>query len=614
MSFEEIARLLPEEPSPEFRSWALFACDEQLGGEYAVFHRESLSLADSCEELSDPEFKRDHRLRNSRIWGAVCTCSACGEEWIAGWCRAGKHKGIRVCIGEDGHTYDGLPVNIQEEYGQTIDFLEEESVYCPLCGADTRLVHKSSLRQGRTYAAMAAQVARVENYTVLLYWLIRRHWDEWGLYYTDVRPREAILLDEKGRLLRFSHAKYGELFEMPSEKWEHRTFRDPASLAYYSYGGGWGTQTRNTVGAFWWPHTPEMKGSTGEKTGLCEFVQEAHGNPLIYLKLWRKHPAVENLLKAGWAFFIAREIERQESAASYYMKTVSAEMPWLDFEKVAPHKMLNMSRPEVKTAAAYRWNADQLRLWLDYSELYGKRAKRPDWLHDMMRRYSAAKLNQIFAMECDGWEACDLHKVCNYLGKQDLPMQTAAQMFIDYRQMLEEQLQGAPASELQLWPPTLLVAHDALARTISIDSDPERAKLFRQLKEKYTPLEWTDGEFCIVVPSSNTQLVAEGKTLDHCVGRYGKQHCEGQPIFFVRKYRRPERSYYTLNENLNGLEPARVQLHGYKNDRIKGKPRSIPPKVLAFVERWEKEVLLPWHRENMANEPKKKEKRRITAA
>lgn len=615
MAFEEIARLLPEKPSPGFESWALSACEDQLGGEYTVFRRESLSTADLCQELITPEDRAAAENRRKRTWGAVCTCSACGEDWVAGWHREGKIKGISALVGEDGYMYEGIPhVGSLDEW-QVVCWAEGEKVYCPLCGSDTRLVHKSSLRQGRTYAAMAAEVERVENYTVLLYWLIRRRWDEYGLRHTEIRPREAVVIDEKGRLIRFSHAKYTDVGESLAPAWAHRNFRDPENIPFYSHGGGMGGTCRNTIGAFWWLLMPDMQGSTGEKTGLPEFVRELCGSPVVYLKLWKKHPAVENLIKAGWARTIAREIQRQEAAQTGYMRSVSAEIEWLDFEKVAPHKILNMSRPEVKQAARYNWEREELRLWLDYSEVYGKKARRPEWLHAMMKKYDPRKLNYIFAMECDGWEACDLHKVCSYLDKQEgIIPHTAAQIFIDYRRMLDEQLRGQDPSPAQLWPPNLRAAHDGLAASIKIDTDPKRAKKFRELKEQYAALEWTDGEYCIIVPESNAELVAEGKTLEHCVGRYGQQHCEGQPIFFVRKYRRPERSFYTLNENLKGKEPYRVQLHGYKNEYIKGKNRSIPPKVRAFVERWEKEVLLPWFRETQAYRAKNKEIRRINVA
>ncbi len=161
--------------------------------------------------------------------------------------------------------------------------------------------------------------------------------------------------------------------------------------------------------------------------------------------------------------------------------------------------------------------------------------------------------------------------------------------------MLESVALGAQPTEEQLWPPHLRDAHDRLSTQLSVSKSQKYIAEFQRLKQKYRPLEWTDGELCIVVPESNADLVTEGKVLHHCVGGYGEKHVEGRSIFFVRKYRRPERSYYTLNEDLTGMEPFRIQLHGYRNEyNDDGSMHSIPKKVLDFVSRWEKEILTPW--------------------
>jgi hypothetical protein len=76
-------------------------------------------------------------------------------------------------------------------------------------------------------------------------------------------------------------------------------------------------------------------------------------------------------------------------------------------------------------------------------------------------------------------------------------------------------------------------------------------------------------------------------------------------IFFVRKYRRPERSFFTLDINMEGAKPNEVQLHGYKNEHIAaGKKRRIPARVRSFVDRWKSEVLMPWYLQEMNKKEK----------
>ena len=135
------------------------------------------------------------------------------------------------------------------------------------------------------------------------------------------------------------------------------------------------------------------------------------------------------------------------------------------------------------------------------------------------------------------------------------------------------------------------------------DTDP----LVAPALDKYGQLQWTDGELCIVLPKSHAELVQEGNILRHCVGGYSDRHIQGgDTIFFVRHYRRPERSYYTLDINMTD-RPHRVQLHGYGNERHgihKQYSHKIPKKVLDFCARWEQEVLMPWWRDNQNKKEK----------
>ena len=90
----------------------------------------------------------------------------------------------------------------------------------------------------------------------------------------------------------------------------------------------------------------------------------------------------------------------------------------------------------------------------------------------------------------------------------------------------------------------------------------------------------------------------EGETLRHCVGEYGKEHAKGKKIIlFIRHYRKPERSYYTLNVGFDGWRPYIIQLHGYGNEHHgphKEYRHTIPKEVTAVVDRWQDEILKPW--------------------
>lgn len=204
----------------------------------------------------------------------------------------------------------------------------------------------------------------------------------------------------------------------------------------------------------------------------------------------------------------------------------------------------------------------------------------------------------------------DPEKLIRYLKKQR--MRTAEiGILLDTRNAAKDLAGNRALTQEELWPRNLQAAHDRYTRARIESIDAEKVKKFQQgfdaVIDKYGQLQWTDGELCIILPKSYAELVQEGNVLRHCVGGYGDSHISGSDtIFFVRKYRRPERNYYTLDINMQD-KPYRKQLHGYGNERHginKQYSHKIPQKVLDFCARWEREVLMPWWRDNQKKEGK----------
>lgn len=96
------------------------------------------------------------------------------------------------------------------------------------------------------------------------------------------------------------------------------------------------------------------------------------------------------------------------------------------------------------------------------------------------------------------------------------------------------------------------------------------------------------------------------------MGRYSDAHARGRIILFVRHTRRPERSWYTLNIDVNSKKE--IQLHGYGNELAHGKKLKIPRRVREFVDLWEREVLAKWQLPPEQKTKKKKNKAAKTAA
>ena len=608
MDRKEILAMLPEEPPKGLETWALGSWADNLGGELTIFSRESWA----AEDWMDFGWWMDHPPTGKRHWAARCSCTACGEDYFGGWANdVGGSPAIVLHQGEDGQIYVGWCEPTDDML--TTGFPQGSTLYCPLCGAKTTVVHDGKLRTGRTFACQFGTVARLGAYGALLYWLLRRTADAYGIWSVEIWPRFALVLDERGRLHRFGHTAVGQYGESCLPAWEERsTVRDPETVAYYSHGNGYGQTSRNTRGAIWWDRVPDLTGTTMEKTGLDAYLDGDGEHPAAYLDLWRRFPAVENLVRTGWTRVVeSRLCEQLERAEAYGGYLAHAEPPALDWTERKPHRMLHLEKAAYK-ALAGRWEHETAAFWVQNRAAL--KGVLPGELGDWVRWYGVTALGELLDLQRAGQGS--LERTVRYLERQEIPSRpTRARLLLDYRRHLFEQLDGREPTEDQLFPPRLLPAHDRAVQTSKRRADEKLRQVFEECFLRYRALEWTDGELCVVVPQMEEDLFLEGEVLHHCVGGYGEAHTGGRPIFFIRHTRRPERSYFTLNEDLRGELPKRIQLHGYRNElytTAAPHDKRIPKKVLDFCARWEKEILLPWFaRERAAGE--KTDKRRTAA-
>ncbi len=126
-----------------------------------------------------------------------------------------------------------------------------------------------------------------------------------------------------------------------------------------------------------------------------------------------------------------------------------------------------------------------------------------------------------------------------------------------------------------LYPRDIQQAHDdAVANWHIVQAEEEKKKAdaeaqkygyperFKQLCKKYA---FEYGDLTIVVPERASEIIAEGKVLQHCVGGYASRHIQGKTtILFLRHISEPDKPYYTIE--VNEKEKNIVQCHGYMNE------------------------------------------------
>lgn len=600
---QKFAALLPEVPRPGMKDWIRKEFyGSELGGDFCVFTRKSICVED--EQIGRTMSADDWERYESNIryhWAAECHCTACGMRFITGWNKnhPNKRYGIRMYAGDDGENYDGY---IPENALPDVDFMtynEDYEISCPRCRERISLIHRSRLKHGRTHQMLVTSIEVVDNYTVLMTWRARRYIGQWNPYTLDdffeILPREALVIDGR-KAYRFKHSTLPSIFsaEVQLCEWKPTNYYndDLAYHRYYDYNAGGNYK----IDAVVYRNVPDLTGTTGEKTGLAEYV-DGHIEilePLIfaYLKMWRQHPTIENVVKSKWRTVLDTELRRLARNENYaYSAKYSVATDLFNFGERAPHKMLGISRQSFKHG--FGWTCEDFREYKFWKFTF-ENVTETDF-DDWLGFFEGPTLHSLAITLSDYDDGYNYKKVINYLIDQEIfdDANVAAQTWVDYREMLD----GGEHTYREIFPKNLRQAHDELVERTEAEKQSKYEAKFAELAEKYSALEWTDGDLCIRIAQNEQELIDEGKVLHHCVGGYGHKHAsESDVIFFVRHYRRPERSYYTLDINMTGSVPCEVQLHGYRNELYPSKhfrQSRIPQRVRDFCDRWEKEILIP---------------------
>lgn len=116
-------------------------------------------------------------------------------------------------------------------------------------------------------------------------------------------------------------------------------------------------------------------------------------------------------------------------------------------------------------------------------------------------------------------------------------------------------------------PKDFKVSHD----WILAEQKAQETKIYDALIEAlhdsiHSLVEYSDGNFCIVMPRTSEEIVHEGVRQNHCVGRYCERVAKGESvILFVRRAEAPEEAFYTLEIKKDMKRCDVVQCRGFGN-------------------------------------------------
>lgn len=285
--------------------------------------------------------------------------------------------------------------------------------------------------------------------------------------------------------------------------------------------------------------------------------------PIMYLRLYVRHPNVEYLLEAGYAHLI-------EECEDYYGGKITINVNYrVNLKSNNLLKMLGLNRDEFKALSGWEKHYEN---YLYYRETYSK--YKPAELMEIVHAYGYAHGTLDSHVAVSGLSALRLSR---YLTENDI----TPRMYDDYLRQCRELRYDMADTAVSL-PHDFNAIHERLSGIIKYRADEKLRGEFEKNYQSRSVLEYESGELILAQPKSIEEIAAEGGALCHCVGGYAERHAKAQTnILFLRRRSEPGKPYYTMEVS---RELKIVQCFGYKNNRANN-PK--PPEIKAFERKYQ---------------------------
>lgn len=531
---------VPQEPDESVRQFAA----QRLKEEFIVYKVEWVDETNFSDLLAG-------RKRKEKL--AKCSCSACETTFYADLLRQDDAK----------HGYVD-PINY--------DAVENGScTLCPYCGAQVTAIHTSQFGSYKTRFAGQMKIMQIVKHNekvAFVIWYAEKHIDKHAKSLYRIERWAAYLPSGRSMTKLTGQQRYFNTYHV-FYRWQKMAKCYITDIVSYE------------VMPF---DSHYLDGTEFENAKLDLLCATKNPAVVAYARTYQRWPNIENIITAGGGeLFSDCALKLSEQMNSYNCSTyfrfgTDALRGVFDFKKVKPHEMLHASKEELRELKAAGMTYKLFKNFKALKEIDER------FTVELAAKVDSAKLIREIAKQVDPIKAVRyLHKT----GKSDV-------IYLDYlkaRRYAELPLE----TQIDLFPRDLIRRHDEAVHAMNAKKQKDKQEKYREkyknLTERYSETAYKDDELCVFICPSADEMWNEGRVLHHCVATYVERHASGESlIFFVRRARRPERSYYTLNIEVGTNGAREVQLHGYKNDAM----RKIPPEVRAFVDRWEQEILFPF--------------------
>lgn len=306
---------------------------------------------------------------------------------------------------------------------------------------------------------------------------------------------------------------------------------------------------------------------------------------VLYLAWYALHPQIEMAVKLGFSDAVEELIENNRKNARL-----------LNWDADTPAGFLRMDKRDAKAFIRAQMSFRDLKTWRGTD----KKGNFADYIAladlvggaENLHRISERANTHGIALKTAARYIAKLIPACSRYAP---PTAQIIQTWCDYLDMAQS-LNYDLTEETVLMPKNLQERHDAAAETLGELDRLDEIKAYKirrkQLEKKYG---FKLGGLRVLIPNSAEEIIAEGKTLHHCVGGYAARHVQGKTvILFLRNAKKPMRSFLTIEMIKRKGRMDIMQIHGYRNEgyaRREGEREAVNPRVRYA---WFLDIWLDW--------------------
>ena len=380
--------------------------------------------------------------------------------------------------------------------------------------------------------------------------------------------KQRLIYDREGRLLRRYY--YG-FYRQKYNRWIEGEEPSHYYGSYYYY-------IRDESGPVYGRTMPDLSRHELKNTGLREYLsRQKELDPEKYLSILEKRPELERIAKGGLAC-LAREYLKSSSKGDLFKK-----------DETALTRMLGINSMELKRLRANNGGF----LFLEWLQLEKRTGKILD--DGMISWFCSEEIapDDLRFIRKNMSETQICHYIKRQMRENGMNSSEILTVWRDYLSMAERFGMNVDDS-IVYRTGKLRQRHDELVERMEDENMlkraeelqteyPQTGQILQELKEIY---EYADDVYSITVPSGITDILQEGRSLHHCVGKeniyFDRINRRESYILFLRKAAEPQKPWITLEMEPDGTVRQKSTAYSRQAEER--------PQIEAFLKKWQKKV------------------------